>query len=447
MKKRTVKMDRINQDVLRTLSDILRNEVKDPRIALVTSVTGVEVARDLKTAKVYISSFGDEKAVADTMEGLKSSSGFIRSRLAKRLNMRNTPELHFQSDSSIAYGMNMSKKIEEVVSQDEKVMAERRKNKMSLSFDDIVGNASTIAIGGHVRPDGDCVGSCLAVYNYIDANYTNVNAQVYLEQVPDSFQFLKGSGDVRSASEQDPEYDLFICLDCGDIKRLGGAGKIFERSHRTFCVDHHMGNHDFADDDYVFPEASSTCELLCELMDFEKINTSIAECLYTGIVDDTGVFQYDSTSSKTMNIAGKLMDKGIDFSTLIEKTFFEKTYAQKRILAEALLSARLHENGRVISTVLSKKTMDEYHVGPLDTEGIVEQLRTTKGADVAIFLHENEDGTYKGSLRTSIDINLVPIALLFGGGGHAKAAGFTATGDPDKETIPMILDALKQEWK
>ncbi|MBR1628385.1 MAG: DHH family phosphoesterase [Lachnospiraceae bacterium] len=314
------------------------------------------------------------------------------------------------------------------------------------TFEKIIGDAASVAIAGHVRPDGDCVGSCMGVYNYMRTNFPEVRAQVYLEPIPDSYLFLANTDQVRVPGEDEPVYDLFICLDCGDIKRLGPSGGLFESAKRTFCVDHHMAEHDFADGNYVKPKASSTSELLCELMDMDKITKETAECLYTGIVDDTGVFQYDCTSSKTMRIAGELIDKGVHFSSLIERVFYEKTYAQNRILAVALLSAKLHENGRIISTWLSKETMDEYGVKAIDTEGIVEQLRTTRGVDAAIFLHENEDGTYKGSLRTSADINLVNIAKLFGGGGHAKAAGFTATGDPETEIIPKILSALDQEF-
>ncbi len=317
---------------------------------------------------------------------------------------------------------------------------------MDLTFDKIIGDAKTVAISGHVRPDGDCLGSTMGVYNYLQDNYPNVKAQVYLEQIPETFRFLQNTDLAKIPGDNEPVYDLFICLDCGDIKRLGPSGPLFESASRTFCVDHHMADHDFADGNFVRPSASSTCELLCELMDMNKISKKTAECLYTGIVDDTGVFQYDCTSAKTMAIAGQLMDKGIHFSKLIEKTFFEKTYAQNQIMAVALLGAKLHENGRIISTVLTKETMDEYHVKAIDTEGIVEQLRNTKGADAAIFLHENEDGTYKGSLRASVDINLVNIAKLFGGGGHAKAAGFTATEDPETKTIPMIIEALKKEF-
>lgn len=120
MKRRNVKLDRINEEVYRTLSDIIRSEVKDPRISPITSITGVEVTNDLKQAKVYVSVLGEEDALDETMEGLKSSSGFIRGRLARELNLRNTPELKFLADSSIAYGLKMSKMIDEVVARDKR---------------------------------------------------------------------------------------------------------------------------------------------------------------------------------------------------------------------------------------------------------------------------------------------------------------------------------------
>lgn len=115
MRKRSVKNTRINEEVLRELSDILRAGLKDPRIAPITSVVSVDVAPDLKTAKAYISVLGDQSAIDDTIEGLKSSAGFIRNQLAKRLNLRNTPEILFHMDQSIEHGIRMSKMIDDVI--------------------------------------------------------------------------------------------------------------------------------------------------------------------------------------------------------------------------------------------------------------------------------------------------------------------------------------------
>ena len=318
---------------------------------------------------------------------------------------------------------------------------------MELTLDSVVQDTKSIAIAGHVRPDGDCVGSCMGLYNYIKSVYPAKEVQIYLEPIPEVYSFLHGTENIRQATGVDKVFDLFICLDCGDIRRLGDAGAVFQNAKRTFCVDHHKSDHDFADENYVFPGASSTSELLCELVDMDLVTKEAAEGFYTGIVDDTGVFQYDSTSSKTMEIAGRLMDKGIHFSSLIQRTFFEKTYAQNRIMAAAVLGSKLHDDGSIISTYLTKAQMNEYGVIASDTEGIVEQLRSTKGVKVAVFLHENDDATFKGSLRATVDIDLTKVAAIYDGGGHAKAAGFTATGDPETEIIPKLIDAIRKELK
>ena len=181
-------------------------------------------------------------------------------------------------------------------------------------LDTVLAGKTSVGIAGHVRPDGDCVGSTLAVYNYIRFYYPKVDVRLYLEPIPNIFKFLAHSSDIRNEYTDEITFDLFIAEDCGDTGRLGNAAKYFEHAAHTFCIDHHVSNQAFADDNYIFPDASSTCELVFELMDEEKITKEIAECLYTGMVHDTGVFQYSCTSAKTMNIAGRLMDKGIDYS-------------------------------------------------------------------------------------------------------------------------------------
>lgn len=119
MRKNSIKNTRINGEVLKILAEVIRGEIKDPRIPEFTSIVSVEVAPDLKNCKAYVSVLGDEEKAAEALEGLKSASGFIRNRLAKELNLRNTPDLHFYLDQSIAYGVDMSRKIDEVIRQDE----------------------------------------------------------------------------------------------------------------------------------------------------------------------------------------------------------------------------------------------------------------------------------------------------------------------------------------
>lgn len=289
-------------------------------------------------------------------------------------------------------------------------------------------NVKTVAISGHIRPDGDCTGSCLAVRNYILENYPAVQADVYLEMVNPKFLFLKGADEVITDDPQDKAYDLFISLDASDKERLGGARRIFDKATRTLCIDHHITNPGFAEVNEIHPEASSTCELVFELLEEEHISRETAEALYVGLISDTGVFQYSNTTEKTLRAAGKLISKGIPFTKIIEETFYQKTYVQNQVLGRALLESILLLDGRVIVGRIRQKDMEFYGVGPADLEGIVSQLRVTEGVEVAIFLYETGNQEYKVSLRSNGPVDVSAVCAYFGGGGHVKAAGCTMHG-------------------
>lgn len=312
-----------------------------------------------------------------------------------------------------------------------------------MKLDTIIEDKNVIGIAGHVRPDGDCVGSTLAVYNYIKDNYPEKDVRIYLEPIPNIFKFLKRADEIRSDYKDDVIFDLFIAEDCGDLGRLGNAAKYFENAKSTLCIDHHVSNSSFADENYIFPKASSTCELVFELIDIQKLSLQIAECLYTGMVHDTGVFQYSCTSAKTMEIAGVLMETGIDYPKIVDDTFYTKTFGQNKILGLALLNAELYLDGAVIATVVFQEDMKRFSVLPKHLDGIVNQLRVTKDTKIALFLYENEDGTFKGSLRVNGDTNVADIAAQFGGGGHVKAAGFSIEG-PIDTAMERILNVIRE---
>lgn len=298
----------------------------------------------------------------------------------------------------------------------------------------------TVAISGHIRPDGDCVGSCMGLYQYLKTWYPDLEVDVYLEEIPDSFHFIEAATDIKYEADPSKVYDLFIALDCGDAGRLGFSSVLFEGAKKTFCVDHHVSNQAFADENYIVPEASSTSELVYRLMDVEKITTEIAECLYLGIVHDTGVFQYSCTAPETMEAAADLMRKGIRASEIIEKTFYEKTYAQNKMLGYALSNSERYLDNKCIYACITREDMNTYGVTPKELDGIVSQLRNTKGVEVAIFLYELGENEFKVSLRASGDVNVSKVAQVFGGGGHVKAAGVTIQG-----TAQGILEQLLEQ--
>ena len=290
--------------------------------------------------------------------------------------------------------------------------------------------ASSIAIAGHVRPDGDCVGSCLALYNYLTTICEGEDFRVidlYLEDIPEKFKFLPGSD--RSLKEpSNRSYDLLIVLDCASMDRIGVAPSVMEQSLQTLCIDHHVSNTHFARATLLDPGASSTCEILFEMMDYDRIDRNTAECLYLGIVHDTGVFRHSCTTQRTLEIAGALVEKGVPFSRIIDETFYQKTYLQNQILGRCLLESIMVLDGRVIVSSISRKIQEFYGACPADLDGVIDQLRVTKGVEAAILIREEESQTYKVSMRSNGMINVSKIAVYFGGGGHVQAAGCTMEG-------------------
>nr|WP_296091593.1 DHH family phosphoesterase [uncultured Dorea sp.] len=295
----------------------------------------------------------------------------------------------------------------------------------------ILEGVSTIAIGGHVRPDGDCVGSCVGLGQYIRENYSDKTVDIYLKDIPESFHFLKGTETIlESVADKEKEYDLFIALDCGDTGRLDYSKPLLDHAKHTFCVDHHISNIGFADVNHIVAEASSTSELVYGLLDEEKISKNVAEALYLGIVHDTGVFQYSCAGPETFRVAAKLLEKEIDGPKIIEDTFYAKSYAQNQVMGRALMESILFLNGVGIASFIRKNVMDFYGVVPKDLEGIVSQLRVTEGVEVAVFMYELKQNEFKVSLRSKSELDVSKIAQYFGGGGHKKAAGFTMAGTP-----------------
>ena len=305
----------------------------------------------------------------------------------------------------------------------------------------LLEQVNTVAIGGHIRPDGDCVGSCMGLYQYIKNNF-NCVVDVYLETIPEVFRFIKATDDIQNVIPEDKKYDLFICLDCGDAMRLGFSAPLFETAAETLCIDHHISNKAFAKHNYIVPDASSTSELVYHLLEEDKISFEIAEALYMGIAHDTGVFQYSCAKPDTFRVAAKLLEKGIDAPTIIDTTYYEKTYAQNKVIGHAVLKSQLLLGGTCIVSSITKKEMEEFGVTAKDLDGIVSQLRITKGVEVAVFMYELEEGTFKVSLRSKRYANVSSVAQYFGGGGHIRAAGCALKGTPE-EIIEKIAEQLK----
>ncbi len=325
-------------------------------------------------------------------------------------------------------------------------MRRRERIEQVINLTEELKGVRTVAIAGHIRPDGDAIGSCLGLFWYIKENMPEISAVVYLENVPENFSGISGFEEISSDYSADLCFDLMFCLDCSDEERLGPALKYKESAKRSLCVDHHISNAGFADENYIVPTASSTSELIFTLLDEDKIPFHAAEALYMGIAHDTGVFRHSSTSPETMEIAAKLMRQGINFNKIINTTYFNKSYHQLQILGRALLESIRLLDGKIIFSVVRAKDMDFYGVTSSDLDGIVETLMGTTGVEAAIFLYETKFQEYKVSMRSGEKIDVSMIASYFGGGGHVRAAGCTMQGN-FRDVVNNITEHMEKQLK
>ena len=290
-------------------------------------------------------------------------------------------------------------------------------------IDSILKDAQSVAVSGHVRPDGDCVGSCMALYLYIRKYFPDIDVNVYLDHPKPIFGHIESIDEIKTEVEEERIFDLFITCDVSARDRLVLADNLFEHAKKTVCIDHHVSNSGFADVNHIRGEVSSCCEVLYGILDPDKVDLAVATAVYTGMIHDTGVFQYSSTSPETMRIAGELMKTGFDFSRIIDESFYQKTYLQNQVMGRVLAESILLQGGKCVVGYLKKREMDFYSVEGKDLEGIVSQLRLTAGVEVAIFIYEMQTQLFKVSLRSNGKVDVSKIAVFFGGGGHVRAAG------------------------
>lgn len=304
---------------------------------------------------------------------------------------------------------------------------------------DELKDAKTIAISGHIRPDGDCVGSVMGLYLYLQKEMPESQIDVYLDKPADIFDCISHIHDIKSGFNVNQTYDAFVVLDTAP-DRLGDAEPIYRNARKKINIDHHISNTGFGDVSVVEPERSSTAELLYDLMRPEMIDEEIAKAIYIGIIHDTGVLRYSNTSPRTLQVVGELIKFGFDFPQIIEETFYEKTYCQTQIMGRAVTESVRFMEDRCIVSMVSRRMMEFYQVTSKDLDGIVNQLQSVRGVDCAIFMYETGESEYKVSMRSNGKVDVSAVAMKFGGGGHVRAAGCTVSG-----TYQDIIDKLSIE--
>ena len=298
-------------------------------------------------------------------------------------------------------------------------------------FNEKIDQAKKICILGHERPDGDCIGSTLAIYNYIINKYADSKiVQPYLDYYSDSFNILPNSDKISNDLMNAETYDLAIIVDSSSLERIKDYKRYFEEAKDSILIDHHENNTFPANVSIVYPESIATAEVIYEFLDKEYIDENVAKCLYIGIATDSGVFRYKATSCKTFRIVGELIKFGFDFSTMLDKIVFDNSVNQRKAQGIAFDRLELLCKGKVSFSYLDKNDLDSLNIDKRDIDNVIVYLREIENIKVAAFAYQIGHDIFKLSLRSKFDsINVSEFAKEHEGGGHKLAAGCVYYGD------------------
>jgi len=308
------------------------------------------------------------------------------------------------------------------------------------AWNNMTKNGDYIVITSHPTPDGDAIGSSLALAMAL--HLAGKKPLVILDEYSSRFDFVKGSEFIYKGKLDELTCDVFVSVDCGDLVRVGDAIELFNRTPITINIDHHINNSNFARLNYVDTNASSTAEVIFSIINMHiPITKDIAEALYMGIVTDTGGFRHSITSAETMEVAALLMRTGIDFSEIQRRAIYQHSRIESQVFALAVQKMQFIEGYPIAYTVLTQKEMKAIHATYSDLDGIAEYMLNTEDITVSAFFTERLEGRVKVSFRSGgLDVRL--LAEHFGGGGHKFAAASNFVAELD-EGVDLVLDAIK----
>lgn len=286
-----------------------------------------------------------------------------------------------------------------------------------------INQAESIVILTHENPDGDAIGTGLALYNSL--KQMGKQPDIIIPEYPRTFEFLPGSDEIKKESNVE-KYDLAISVDCATIKMLNGFASYFENAKVKMSIDHHSTNTMFGDLNYVSPDAPACAQILLVVLEYFKVDITkdIGTCILTGIITDTGGFKYSGVTSETFEFVAWLLNKGINVSKIYRKVLQTKTRANFELNRIATNRLEFLEDGKVAFTYITKEDEEKVGAENGDHEGIVETGRDIEGVEVSIFIRQTDKGC-KISMRSNEYVNVSDVCLLLGGGGHIHAAGVT----------------------
>jgi len=304
--------------------------------------------------------------------------------------------------------------------------------------------AKEVVVASHRLPDGDCIGSALALTRALGQMGARVVA-VIGDPVPEMYSFLPGSGDILLPHQVTFVPPLLVVVDCTDLERVAeGFGSWRKKVERIINIDHHVSNTFFGDLNYVDEEAAATGELIYAVlkeMGGICLDSAIATALYTALVTDTGSFQFENCRARTLRLAADLVDLGADLPLIREYLWENKPLLAIRLLAEVLPTLSLAYGGKVAWLVVKREVMDRLGAKGEHAEGLVNYPRSIAGVEVGVVFRELEPGVVKVALRSKKQVDVNEVAALFGGGGHKRAAGCLIRSSIE-EAVEQVIKAV-----
>ena len=304
-----------------------------------------------------------------------------------------------------------------------------------------INKAEKIVILTHENPDGDAIGSSLAMYHALKAY--GKNPDLIIPEHSRTFDCLPGIQNLKKESDIE-HYDLAISLDCATIKMLNGFAKYFENAKVKVSIDHHSTNTMFGDFNYVNPDAPACAQILLVVLEYFGIEISkeIGTCILAGIITDTGGFKYQGVTAETFEFVAWLLNKGVNVSKIYHDVLQMKTKANFELNRIADARIEFLENGKVAFTYITKEDEERVHAENGDHEGIVEIGRDVEGVEVSVFVRQTEKGC-KISLRSNEYVNVADACIVFGGGGHPRAAGCTIQGTVEQAKEKVLKEVAR----
>jgi phosphoesterase RecJ-like protein len=319
-------------------------------------------------------------------------------------------------------------------------------NPLYSQFKTLIENAKSIFVTAHVGPDGDTLGSMLALKHALTKAYPHIERFdcVISGKMPDIYAFMPGIEDVKAIEVSEslllPVYDVGISVDCGSLGRLGEAKRYFNQAKAQVNIDHHISNEGFGQLNIIEPVAAASGEVIANILDDwgVAIDYNTAVCLYVTLLTDTGGFRHSGTTPKVFALASRLQAAGVDVTKVYQKIFEEKPRCQALLHAKCVLESKTALAGKLVWTFVPQALLTEFNALEEHVEGLIDLLREMKHAQVSVVLKETPEGTTKLSLRSNTDAIDVASLLgkLYNGGGHKKAAG---------ASVPKPINVVAEE--